>query len=92
MATVKINKPFTMSLDEVKKGMEEIAEHLKTDQGMKYRWASEEKIEFSHKSGKGSLQIRGQELLLELKIGLLYSAAAPLIKAKVKQFADEYIH
>ena len=92
MAKVKLSKHFTMNLEQVRNGMQEIADHLASEEGMKYRWVNEDRIEFSHKSGKGSLQISGSELKLELKIGMLYAAAAPLIKKKIMGFADEYIH
>ncbi|MCV6613873.1 MAG: polyhydroxyalkanoic acid system family protein [Cellvibrionaceae bacterium] len=92
MARINIKKPFTMPRDEVKNGMKEIAEHLCDEHGMKYRWCGEERIEFSHKAGKGSLQVEGQEVVLELKLSLLFAAAAPLVKKHVHQFADEYIY
>ena len=91
MAKVKLNKAFTMSVVDVRKGMQEIADHLVSEEGMKYRWVNDDRLEFSHKTGKGSLQIEGKELVLELKISMLYAAAAPLVKKKVMAFADEYI-
>lgn len=91
MAKVKLSKPFTMDLEQVRKGMQDIADHLSSEEGMKYSWASEDRLEFSHKTGKGSLHIAGQELVLELKISMLYAAAAPVVKKKIMAFADEYI-
>ena len=91
MAKVKLNKAFTMDVVDVRKGMQEIADHLVSEEGMKYRWVNDDRLEFSHKTGKGSLQIEGKELVLELKISMLYAAAAPLVKKKVMAFADEYI-
>ncbi|NRB41917.1 MAG: polyhydroxyalkanoic acid system family protein [Pseudomonadales bacterium] len=92
MAKIKLIKPFTMDLEHVRKGMQDIADHLVSEEGMKYRWINEDRLEFSHKSGKGSLQIAGDVLQLELKISLLYAAAAPIVKKKIMAFADEYIH
>ena len=92
MARVKVNKRFTMDVAQVRKGMQDIADHLQTEEGMKYQWVGEDRIEFSHKTGKGSLQITNDELQLELKISMLYAAAAPVVKKKVMAFADEYIH
>lgn len=92
MAKVKLIKKFTMELDQVRKGMQDIADHLASEEGMKYSWANEDRLEFTHKTGKGSLQIAGQELELELKISMLYAAAAPIVKKKIMAFADEYIN
>lgn len=91
MAKVRLTKPFTMCIDEVRQGMQDIAQRLQDEQGMSYKWVGDDRVEFSHKTGKGSLQVEGKVLVLELKIGLLYSAAAPMVKKKVMEFADKYI-
>lgn len=91
MAKVRLTKKFTMCLDDVRKGMQDIAQRLQDEQGMTYKWVGEDRVEFSHKTGKGSLHLEGGELVLELKIGLLYSAAAPVVKKKIMEFADKYI-
>ena len=92
MAKVKVNKRFTMDVEQVRKGMQDIADHLQAEEGMSYQWMNDDRIEFSHKTGKGSLQIAQGELQLELKISMLFAAAAPMVKKKVLAFADEYIH
>ena len=91
MAKVRISKVFTMPLDQVVEGMERIATELNKEHGMKYAWVSEQKVEFSHKAGKGFLAIEGTELILDMKISLLYAAMAPVVKKRVLEFADEYI-
>ena len=91
MAKVKVSKPFTMQIEDVRRGMQDIADHLAREEGMKYQWKDDNCLSFSHKTGKGSLRIEGQALILELKISMLYAAAAPVVKKKVLAFADEYI-
>jgi putative polyhydroxyalkanoate system protein len=92
MANINIKKAFTMPVDEVRKGIEKMAASLKKEQGMSYAWVSEDRVEFSHKTGKGSLAIEGGELVMQLKIGLLYSAVAPMVKQKIQNYADKHIH
>lgn len=92
MANINIKKAFTMPVDDVRQGIEKMAASLKKDQGMNYSWVSEDRVEFSHKTGKGSLAIEGDELVMQLKIGLLYSAVAPIVKQKIQNYADKHIH
>ncbi|CAA0119459.1 Uncharacterised protein [BD1-7 clade bacterium] len=92
MAKVKVTKPFTMPFDDVLEGIERIANDLNKEHGMSYSWVSQQKVEFSHKAGKGFLAIEGSNVVLEMKISMLYAAMAPIVKKRVEQFAQEYIH
>lgn len=91
MATIEYGKPFTMTQDEVRLGIEKLAQNLKQDQGMEYRWENENKVSVKHKAAKGFVEIRGNEVYLELKLGLLFSAMAPMFRSKIKEVADKYI-
>lgn len=91
MASIHLKKAFTMSLAEVREGLEKLGAGLKQAQGMEYRWEGENKVTFSHKSGKGYIAIQGKEIVLELKLGIMYSAMAPMVKKKLTELADEYI-
>lgn len=91
MAKVKLSKSFTMSLDEVREGIQKLADGLQEQQGMKYEWKGSDRIEFSHKSAKGFLQIEGNELVLELKLSMLYAAMASTVKKKITELADEHV-
>jgi len=91
MSKIHLQKTFTMTLDEVREGLERLGEGLKQAQGMNYRWENENKVSFSHKSGSGSVEIKGSEIVLDLKLGLMYSAMAPMVKKKITELADEYI-
>ncbi len=92
MAKVEVNKTFTMSIEEVTKGMQEMAESLASEHGMNYRWEGDSEISFKHKAGKGSLKIVGQELRLSIKLSMMYSAMAPVIKKRIVDWSEEYIY
>ena len=92
MAHIRIEKPFTMPLNEVQLGIEKIAKSLEKNQGMSYSWVTDDKVEFSHKAGKGSIAIEQNQLVMQLKIGMLYSAVAPVVKKKVQEYADKHIY
>lgn len=91
MATIHFKKTFTMSHDEVRQGIEKLGQALQKDQGMSYQWENDNKAVFQHKAAKGFVAIKGNEVQLELKLGMLYSAMAPLIKSKISEMADKYI-
>jgi putative polyhydroxyalkanoate system protein len=91
MAKISMTRGFTMQKDEVRKGMEMIGERLHSEHGMKYSWEGEDRVNFSHKAGKGFLEIRDNAVVLELHLGLLYSAMAPVVKKHLLDFADQYI-
>jgi putative polyhydroxyalkanoate system protein len=91
MSKVQLKKTFTMTLDEVREGLEKLGAGLKKAQGMNYQWESQDRIVFTHKSGKGFVEIRGNELVLELKLGMMYAAMAPMVKNKITDLANEHI-
>ena len=91
MSKVVVRKPFTMDLTEVRTGLEKLAQGLANEQGMKYQWKGDDRVEFSHKTAKGFIEIQGSELLLELKLSLLYAAMSSVVKNKIIALADEYI-
>lgn len=91
MATIKLSKKYTMPIDQVRLGIEKLGEQLQQEQGMKYSWESENKAVFKHKAAKGFICIQDDCVELELKLGLLYSAMAPILKSKIQEMADQHI-
>ena len=80
-----------MSKEEVTDGLEALASKLQQKQGIAYHWQGD-KVVFSHKAGKGSIEVVGQDVILKLKLGLLYAAMAPAIKKQIQIYADHHIH
>ena len=91
MATIKISKKFTMPVEQVREGIDKLGESLQKEQGMQYHWENNTKAVFQHKAAKGFVCINIDCVDLELKMGLLYSAMAPLLKSKIQEMADAYI-
>lgn len=92
MATIKVNKAYTMPMDELKQGIEKLGENLKAENGLEYHWETEQKVSLKHKAGKGDLKIEADQVVLQLKLGMLYSAMAPMIKKRIVELADELIY
>ena len=80
-----------MPLHEVREGVEKLGQGLQKEHGLKYRWESDCRVSFNHKAAKGFIEIQGNKLVLELKLGMLYVAMAPVVRKKLMEFADEYL-
>ncbi|HEY9032583.1 MAG TPA: polyhydroxyalkanoic acid system family protein [Pseudomonadales bacterium] len=91
MSTVHFKKAFTMNLEDVRHGIEQLGQGLQKEHGLKYHWEGQHKAVFQHKAAKGHIAIKGNEIQLELKLGLMYAAMAPLIKSRIAAMADQYI-
>lgn len=92
MASIEIKKAYTMSKTEITEGLEALAKKLQKKQGIQYQWENDEKIAFKHKAAKGSIVIKETEIVLQLKLGILYAAMAPMFKKQIQSYADQYIH
>lgn len=91
MAKIQLKKSYTMSREEVRQGIEKLGQSLQKDEGMKYHWQGDDKVIFEHKAAKGFVQINSDSVEIELKLGMLYSAMAPLLRNKMHAVADKYI-
>ena len=91
MAKIELRKSFTDDLEAIRRGIERLGDELKNEQGLSYRWVNDDRVEFKHKSANGYIQIENNELVLKMKLGMLYSAMAPMIKSRIKELADQHI-
>ena len=91
MAKIKIQKTFTLPVEEVRAGLEKIGQGLKDEHGLNYQWVNDKRVEFTHKSVKGFVDINDNDIVLQLKLGMLYAAMAPVVKKRIAEMADKYI-
>jgi putative polyhydroxyalkanoate system protein len=91
MTTIHFKKDFTMGQDEVRAGIDKLGLGLQKDHGLKYHWENDHRAVFHHKAAKGHVVIKGNEIELELKLGLMYAAMAPIVKNRIAALADKYI-
>jgi putative polyhydroxyalkanoate system protein len=75
----------------VKSGLEKLADGLEDEYGMKYQWEGDSKATFSHKIAKGYVEIQGDEIVLELKLSMMYVAMSSVVKSKITEMADKHI-
>ncbi len=91
MSKVSLTREFTIPLQEVREGVEKLGKGLEDEHGLKYQWEGEDRVSFNHKAAKGFIEIRGNKVVLELKLGMLYVTMAPIIKKRLTEFADEHL-
>jgi hypothetical protein len=53
---------------------------------------NDDRVEFKHKSASGFIQIEAEQIVLKMKLSMLYAAMAPVVKARINELADQYIH
>ena len=91
MSKVSLIREFTIPLHEVRAGFDKLGQGLQEEHGMKYRWEGDDRISFHHKAAKGFIEIQGNKVVLELKLGMLYVTMAPIIRKRLTEFADEHL-
>lgn len=91
MSDIHIEKSFTMSLDELKQGIEKLAQQLQSEHGLQYQWDNDNQVSFKHKAAKGKVEIVGDVVQLSFKLGLLYKPMAGMIKSQINTLADKYV-
>lgn len=91
MSKIELTKTFTDDITEIRAGIERIGEGLKAEHNLNYSWVNADKVEFKHKSASGFIEIVGDEIILKMKLSLLYAAMAPVVKRRITELADEYI-
>ena len=90
MASFSINKPHTMSRDDVRDAAEHLAQGLKDRHGLRYRWRGDT-AEFSRSGLDGKLTISDNDITVSVKLGLLASAFEKPLKKAVTDYLDEYV-
>jgi putative polyhydroxyalkanoate system protein len=91
MSKIHMRRGHTMTEDELKDGLQEIADHLSDNFGMTSSWKGNE-IHFSKsgaKGAKGVLAIAEGELKLEMQLGMLLKPFKSKIVSEMEKFLDE---
>lgn len=91
MSDIHIERTFTMPVDELKQGIEKLAQQLQSEHGLKYQWDNDSQVSFQHKAAKGQVQISGDTVQLTFKLGLLYKPMAGVIRSQINALADEHL-
>lgn len=93
MSNLVMHREHSMNMDELKEGLQKIADHLSDNFGMDYEWKGED-IHFNKsgaKGGKGVLKVSDTALDLDLKLGLMARPFKSKIESELNRFLDEHL-
>lgn len=92
MASIRIKQAFTMPYDELREGLDKLAEKLGDQYQLDCGWESDDRLCFSHSGADGKIEIGEKEIDLQINLGMLMSAFKGIIEREVHSFIDEFIY
>lgn len=88
MSDINICRKHGKSMKEARQAAEHLAGELQDDLDMTYSWDGDV-LSFQRPGVKGQLTLDDDEVAIEIKLGLLFSAFKPMIEKEVHKFFDE---
>jgi putative polyhydroxyalkanoate system protein len=88
MSDINIRRKHGKSIKEARQAAEHLAGELQDDLDMSYSWDGDV-LNFQRPGVKGQLTMDDQEVAIQIKLGLLYSAFKPMIEQEVHKFFDK---
>jgi putative polyhydroxyalkanoate system protein len=92
MASIEINKPFTMPRDELREQLDQLAAKLGDDLQLKCEWQSDDCLGFKRSGAEGEINIGEAEIGMEVRLGMLMNAFRGPIEKQIQEFLDEHIY
>ncbi|MGI9343851.1 MAG: polyhydroxyalkanoic acid system family protein [Gammaproteobacteria bacterium] len=92
MASIQITQPFSMPHDELRAGLDQLADKLGQQYQLDCDWQSDECLSFRRTGAEGEVNIGEREIELSVSLGMLMSAFKGTIEKEIKDFIDEYIY
>lgn len=92
MASIQIKQSFSMPYDELKEGLDQLADKLGQQYQLDCDWQSEECLSFRRTGAEGEVNIGDQEIELHVSLGMLMSAFKGTIEKEIRDFIDEHIY
>ncbi|GLR14852.1 polyhydroxyalkanoic acid system family protein [Chitinimonas viridis] len=87
--SIHIQYPHSKPHDEALKLAGEVAEQMKQEFGMDYRWEGEV-LHFQRPGVSGQLTVAADEVVVDAKLGFLLMALKPRIESEVKGFLGQH--
>ncbi|MFA7291196.1 MAG: polyhydroxyalkanoic acid system family protein [Rhodocyclaceae bacterium] len=88
MSDINICRKHGKTIKQARKAAEHLASELQADLEMTYSWEGDV-LNFQRPGVKGQLTMDDQEVAIQIKLGLLFSAFKPMIEKEVHKFFDE---
>jgi putative polyhydroxyalkanoate system protein len=92
MAFIQINQNFSMPYDELRVGLDKLADKLGEQYQLDCNWESDECLSFRRTGADGKIDIGDGEIELTVSLGMLMSAFKAPIEREIQTFINEYIY
>ena len=90
MAKFSINRHHTMSIEDIRKAAEKLAQELNAEYGLKYSWRGDTAY-FSRSGIDGTLSIDENAVNLTIKLDMLAAVFERPLKRAVNNYLDKYV-
>jgi putative polyhydroxyalkanoate system protein len=87
MANIRIKRSHRLGLDNARSEVEKIAKSLKSDLQADYQWSGN-KLLFKRSGASGTIDVGGNYIDLDIKLGLLLSPMKGQIESSINQKLD----
>ena len=92
MSNIKISHEYTMSQQDLKSKIDELASEMHDRYKVECLWQSDDCLTFKRSGASGEIAIEPTELHFSMKLGLMLGAFKSPIERDVQKFLTKYIH
>lgn len=90
MAQFKLSKPYTMPIEEVRAAAQGLADQLEDNHGVKSKWR-DESVRIKGSGVDGELDFSDGVINISVKLGMMTSMFAPVMKKEMQRYLDKHI-
>jgi len=90
MASFSLSKPYTMPAEEIRAAAQGLANQLEKEHGVSQQWRGDS-VRMKGKGVEGQLDFSGGVIDIKVKLGVMMSAFAPVLKKGMQRYLDEHI-
>lgn len=90
MAQFRIKKPYTMPAEEVREAAEQLALYLEQEHGVRSRWEGDT-VSIKGAGVDGRMSFHDGVIDVSVKLGMVASMFAPVLKKEVNRFLEENV-
>lgn len=91
MKTIELSKPYTMPIEEIRATAQGLADQLEDNHGVKSSWRTES-VRIKGKGIDGELDFSDNVIDIKVKLGMMTSMFAPVLKKEMQRYLDKYVH
>jgi len=92
MASIQINKGFTMPREELKEQLNELAEKLERKFQLDCSWQSDDCLGFRRAGADGRVDIGDEDIALTINLGFMLLAFKGSIEQQIREFIDKHVY